>query len=36
LEIPRDRGHPPRFTKKDYTRLKKIFAAVWENFELAL
>lgn len=27
---------PARFTKKDYTRLKKIFAAVLENFELAL
>ncbi len=27
---------PARFTKKDYTRLKKIFDAVWENFELAL
>jgi hypothetical protein len=27
---------PARFKKKDYTRLKKIFAAVWENFELAL
>lgn len=27
---------PAKFTKKEYTRLKKIFAAVWENFKLAL
>jgi hypothetical protein len=27
---------PARFTKKDYTRLKKIFDAAWENFEFAL
>jgi hypothetical protein len=27
---------PARFTKKDYMRLKKIFDAVCENFELAL
>jgi hypothetical protein len=27
---------PARFTKKDYPRLKKIFDAVWDNFELAL
>jgi hypothetical protein len=27
---------PARFTKKDYARLKKIFDAAWENFELAL
>jgi hypothetical protein len=32
----RNEFDPARFTKKDYTRLKKIFAAVWENFELAL
>jgi hypothetical protein len=24
---------PVKFTKKDYTRLKKIFAAAWDNFE---
>jgi hypothetical protein len=24
---------PAKFTKKDYIRLKKIFAAVWDNFE---
>ena len=27
---------PARFTKKDYTRLRRIFDAVWENFELVL
>ncbi len=27
---------PARFTRKDYTRLKKIFEAVWGNFELKL
>lgn len=24
---------PAKFTKKDYMRLKKIFAAIWDNFE---
>lgn len=27
---------PAKFTKKDYMRLRKIFATVWKNFELAL
>ena len=27
---------PARFTRKEYTRLKKIFDAVWDNFELKL
>ncbi|MGB0083182.1 MAG: hypothetical protein WBP90_16795 [Terracidiphilus sp.] len=27
---------PAGFKKKDYTRLRKIFDAVWKNFELAL
>lgn len=27
---------PARFTKNDYIRLKKIFDAVWKNFELTL
>jgi len=28
--------NPAKFAKKDYTRLRKIFDAVWENIELAL
>lgn len=32
----RGKFDPARFKKRDYTRLKKIFDAVWENFELAL
>jgi hypothetical protein len=28
--------NPAKFTKKDYTRLRKIFDAVWRNIELAL
>ncbi len=32
----RKRFDPAKFKKKDYMRLKRIFDAVWDNFELAL